>query len=160
MKKNVVAGEVMWLVVLIAIVVSVPSPVAALNYSKFAAWSSKWYDTPIPLQVAGLDPRQDRQYDGSSQVTSEVLAFAAAYPGQLYIVSDEPDLHCISPADYAEDYKSYVEAVLAVDPTARFSPAGFTFANPCSGPASTAYAEAFIDAYRNLAGGSNPPVAE
>jgi hypothetical protein len=87
--------------------------------------------------------------------------WAAAHPGELYIFGDEPDVLGIAAADYAEKYHDYVIAMRTADPTARFSPAGFS--QPSSDPNRTIhftdYAQQFWDAY-NAKYGTPPPVDE
>ncbi len=98
-------------------------PVAAhAGPDKFYAWTTRWIDGPIPLQIGGLDPRQYREY--TCDPGPGAASFAAANPGHLYIVCDEPDIHAIPAATYAQQYHDFVAAVSAADPTARFSPAG------------------------------------
>src|SRR5262249_5107563 len=52
-----------WSQVLLCVGLLMLVSVNAFAQTKFYAWSTQWYDTPFPLQLAnGLDPRQDRQY--------------------------------------------------------------------------------------------------
>jgi hypothetical protein len=116
-----------------------------------------------------LDTRQDRQYAGLTADQS-VLSFASANPGRLYINGDEPDQSCIASSDYAVIYHDFVAAVRGADPTARFSPAGFSEPNhyccpdpgvePCiSSMHSISYADQFYNAYVQRYGVA-PPVNE
>ncbi len=124
-----------------------------------AAWSSSLTQGPIPLQVMTLDVRQSRQYTGFVADAS-VLSFAKTHPGQLYINGDEPDQQCVKPEDYAVLYHDWTQAIKAVDPKARFSPAGFAEPNSsCSGVHSTQYASQFVGAYKTMYG-AEPPVSE
>ena len=93
----------------------------------FAAWSQSYADGPIPMQLFTLDVRQDRQF--ADYADERVQSFARANPGRLYIVGDEPDQYCVAPRDYAVWYHDFVATLSAVDPTARFSPAGFAEPN-------------------------------
>jgi hypothetical protein len=129
---------------------------AAVN-SKFTAWSDSWVNSAIPLQTGTLDVRQERQYPGICKTQAEceglaaaAAAFAGQYRGHLYIFTDEPDQHGITPSQFAAWYHHYVQTILAADPTARFSPGGFTEPNVVGGPGAlhfTAYADAFVAAY-------------
>lgn len=138
-----------------------------LNF--FQAWSQSHSDGPIPTQTFSCDARQSRQFV-DWYVKPADLEFARAHPGQLYIIGDEPDQFCQPPSQYAETYHMAVEAIRAVDPTARFSPAGFAEVNghcclsteysPCwEAVHSINYAQRFLDAYR-IAYNATPPVAE
>jgi hypothetical protein len=134
----------------------------------FVAWSRTHSANPIQTQIFALDTRQNRQY-GGWWPDETVLAFARANPGRLYINGDEPDQYCIAPAEYAEMYNHFVEAVRGADPTARFSPAGFAEPNEkCCPPDDTecmarvhslGYASQFYDAYVARYGEA-PPVDE
>ncbi|MFN2603702.1 MAG: hypothetical protein ABR582_13235 [Gemmatimonadaceae bacterium] len=137
----------------------------------FIAWSHSYVAGPIQPQVFALDPRQDRQY--SDLYPSEnLLAFARANPGRLYIDSDEPDQWCIAPSDYANIYHDWAAALRSADPTARVSPAGVAEPNwhccplpddvpaPCwSASHSIGYMQQFYDAYTQRYG-APPPVNE
>jgi hypothetical protein len=105
-------------------------------------------------------------------VGQPTLDFAAANPGKLYINGDEPDTQpvgCISPYDYAGTYHDFVASIRSYDPTARFSPAGFSEPNDgcCPVPPgecrtmmhSTGYAEQFYNSYYARYG-VVPPVDE
>jgi hypothetical protein len=143
---------------------------ASLN-TFFIAWSHSYISGPIQSQVFALDPRQDRQY--SDLYPSEnLLAFARANPGRLYIDSDEPDQWCIAPSDYANIYHDWVAALRSADPTARVSPAGVAEPNwhccplpddvpaPCwSASHSIGYMQQFYDTYLQRYG-APPPVNE
>jgi hypothetical protein len=136
----------------------------------FQAWSQSFHASPIRTQMFALDTRQDRQYAGFV-ADQNVLSFATANPGQLYINGDEPDQSCIAPYDYAGTYHDFVAAVRGADPTARFSPAGFAEPNNntncCPNPPgscytnmhSTGYAQQFYDSYVTRYGVA-PPVNE
>ena len=136
----------------------------------FQAWSQSFHTSPIRTQMFALDSRQDRQYSGFV-ADQTVLDFAAANPGQLYINGDEPDQSCIAPSDYAKTYHDYVAAVRAVDPTARFSPAGVGDPNAQCCPIDphfnscwsqmhyTGYTQQFYDSYVTQYGVA-PPVNE
>jgi hypothetical protein len=101
------------------------------------------------------------------------LAFARAFPGQLYIVGDEPDQYCVDPAEYAGTYRDFVVTVRSVDPKARFSPAGVAEPNDRCCPQEPAppdlacrearhsmgYMQRFYDAYVQKFG-APPPVDE
>ncbi|HEX6576149.1 MAG TPA: hypothetical protein VF042_14370 [Gemmatimonadaceae bacterium] len=93
----------------------------------FLAWSQNHSSTPINTQTFAIDGRQERQWGWYPD--DNVRAFARNNPGRLYIVGDEPDQYCMSGADYAELYHAFVVGVQEVDPTARFSPAGFAEPN-------------------------------
>jgi hypothetical protein len=152
--------------------------------TKFGAWALGWYDSAIPLMLrapsaAGpqLDVRQERQYAGfcsrqapagpgvegycATMLNTVILPFAAAHRGHHYVLGDEPDQYSVSAADYAAWYRTFTSAVLAVDPTARFSPAGFAEPNlqPSADGHFTTYAENFYNAYL-AAYGVAPPVNE
>lgn len=117
--------------------------------ARYFAWATTW-DSRIPVQMFGLDTRQERQY---SCDIAETVLFAFRYPGHLYVACDEPDIHpelWKTARDYAIWYHDYTETVSRVDPTARFSPAGF------SQVYSTTYALAFYAATIGLYG--NPPI--
>jgi hypothetical protein len=132
------------------------------------AWSRGFASDPIQTQNFTLDSRQNRQY-GGWWPEENVLAFAVANPGRLYINGDEPDQWCIDPHEYAGMYKLFVDKVRAADPTAKFSPAGFAEPNDkCCTEGdeecrqrmhSTGYAQRFYDAYLQRYGGP-PPVDE
>ena len=124
----------------------------------FVAWSENYSSSPIQMQLFTLDPRQERQF--ADFADERTLAFARAYPGRLYINGDEPDQYCAPPSEYAVVYHDFVAGIKAVDPTARFSPAGFAEPNykccplpddvpaPCwSEKHSIGYAEQFYNAY-------------
>ena len=123
----------------------------------FLAWSRGHSSNPINTQTFALDARQERQY-ADLWADEPVINFARANPGRLYIVGDEPDQWCIAPTQYADIYHSFVEGVRGTDPTARFSPAGFSEPNDrcCPVPAdepcrakmhSISYAQQFYDAH-------------
>ena len=117
-----------------------------------------------------LDARQERQY-ADLWADDNVLSFARANPGRLYIVGDEPDQLCILPSDYAGIYHAFVAGVRSADPTARISPAGFAEPNyhccpsqdvwePCwSNNHSIGYADQFYNSYIQQFGAA-PPVDE
>lgn len=120
-------------------------PYAPVYQPKFVAWTYGDYRTsPITTYKAtGLVPDAYRQYAGSSPIAT-VLEFAAAHPGKLYVHDDEPDQYCVPPATYAQSYHDFVTQIRAVDPTAKFSPAGFAEPNgECGGIHSVHYAEMF-----------------
>jgi len=136
----------------------------------FLAWSKNYSASPIQTQSFALDERQERQW--SWWADEPTLNFARSHPGRLYIVGDEPDQACSSPGDYAIIYHDFVTGMKAVDPTARFSPSGFTEPNYkcCPGPDdvpnqcwydkhSLGFAQDFYDAYVKRYG-SPPPVNE
>ena len=137
----------------------------------FVAWSQSYSPGPIQKQVFALDTRQDRQY-ADLYANENLLSFARANPGRLYINSDEPDQWCITPDEYADVYHDFVGAVRSADPTARVSPAGFAEPNwhccplpddvpaPCwTDSHSISYAEKFYNAYVQRYGAA-PPVNE
>jgi hypothetical protein len=135
----------------------------------FVAWSQSYSSSPIQTQTFALDTRQDRQSAGW-WADEGVLSFARANSGRLYINGDEPDQGCIAPYDYAGIYHDFVVAVRGADPTARFSPGGFTEPNDfcCPLPAdeqcrssmhSISYADQFYNAYVQRYGVA-PPVNE
>lgn len=134
----------------------------------FVAWSQGYSGGPIHTQIFGLDARQDRQY-GGWWAEQDVLDFASANRGRLYIHGDEPDQWCIAPYEYAGMYKNFVTRIRTADPTARFSPAGLAEPNvKCCPPDdeeckarmhSISYAQQFYDAYVARYGEA-PPVAE
>jgi hypothetical protein len=137
----------------------------------FVAWSQDYNSGSIGMQNFTLDARQVRQYGGLA-ADDGVLSFARANPGQLYIVGDEPDQWCITPSDYVGIYHDFVAGVRAVDPTARFSPAGTAEPNahccpppddvptPCWSAMHTInYAQQFYDIYVQRYG-SAPTVSE
>lgn len=137
--------------------------------SFFTAWSQTVSTDPIQTQTFSCDPRQQRQFI-DWYVKPADLAFAKANPGQLYIIGDEPDQFCQTPELYAGIYEAAVEAILAVDSTARFSPAGFAEPNAVCAIAgvenqswhdnhSMGYAQKFLDAYYRMYH-VNPPIAE
>src|SRR6266542_747464 len=124
----------------------------------FVAWSQRHSSSPIQTQTFALDARQERQW--AWWPDESVLSFARANPGRLYIVGDEPDQYCVAPSEYAGNYHDFVAGVRGVDPTARFSPAGFAEPNykccplpddvpqPCwSSVHSVGYADQFYNAY-------------
>ena len=136
----------------------------------FVAWSENYSSSPIQMQLFTLDPRQERQF--ADFADERTLAFARAYPGRLYINGDEPDQYCAPPSEYAVVYHDFVAGIKAVDPTARFSPAGFAEPNykccplpddvyaPCwSEKHSIGYAQQFYDSYKQRYGVA-PPVDE
>ena len=148
-----------------------PSVARGLNVASgdfLVAWSRSFASDPIQTQNFSLDSRQNRQY-GGWWPEENVLAFAVANPGRLYINGDEPDQWCIDPHEYAGMYKLFVDKVRSVDPKARFSPAGFAEPNDkCCTEGdeacrqrnhSTGYAQRFYDAYVQRYGGP-PPVDE
>ena len=135
----------------------------------FVAWSRNFRSSPIQTQNFALDTRLTRQF-GGLWPEQPVLDFASANPGRIYINGDEPDQYCIPPYEYAGIYHHFVTTVRGVDPTARFSPAGFSEPNDrcCPEPADEAcrqrshsigYAAQFYDAYIQRFG-SPPPVTE
>ncbi len=135
----------------------------------FVAWSQNYIPGPIQTQIFALDVRQDRQY-GAYEAHQDVLSFAKANPGRLYINGDEqPDQWCFDPYEYAGIYRAFVVAVRGADPTARVSPAGFAEPNErCCPPEdaqchsrmhSIGYAAQFYDAYIRRFGVA-PPVDE
>lgn len=136
----------------------------------FLAWSQSYSAGPIQTQNFSLDARQERQW--AWYADENVVRFARANPGRLYIVGDEPDQECMRPADYAIIYHDFVVGVRNADPTARVSPAGFAEPNykccplpddvpqPCwSEKHSTGFAEQFYNAYVERYGVA-PPVNE
>jgi hypothetical protein len=138
----------------------------------FVAWSQDYASGPIETQTFTLDRRQTRQY-ASWWADESVLSFARANPGSLYMVGDEPDQYCVAPSEYASTYRDFVATVRSVDPTARFSPAGFAEPNDRCCPQepeppdlvcretrhSIGYAEQFYNAYVQRYG-TAPPVDE
>lgn len=103
-------------------------PVIAVSSSKYSAWALTWKNIGIPIQVIGMDARQEKQLTCSAQ---EAVDFAVLHPGKLYIACDEPEIpapwkHWSDATGYAIWYHDFVSAVSAVDSTARFSPAGFS----------------------------------
>jgi hypothetical protein len=135
----------------------------------FIAWAQSYRSSPIETQLFALDTRQERQY-AEFIVDQNVLSFARANPGRLYINGDEPDQYCIPPVDYAGLYHDFVANMRVADPTARFSPAGFAEPNehccplpavePCrSDMHGIAYADRFYNAYVQRYGVA-PPVDE
>ncbi|HEY8164405.1 MAG TPA: hypothetical protein VIF83_02525 [Gemmatimonadaceae bacterium] len=135
----------------------------------FVAWTPAYSPRPVQPQMFTVDARQERQF--ADIATQSVLDFARANPGRLYINGDEPDQSCLAPADYAVHYHDFVEFVREADPTARFSPAGFTEPNyyccgpyPGEEPCNTikhgiSYADQFYNAYEERYGVA-PPVDE
>ena len=136
----------------------------------FIAWSQSHSSSPIQTQTFALDARQERQW--AWYVNENVVNFARANPGRLYIVGDEPDQDCMRPADYAVLYHDFVAGIRAADPTARVSPSGFAEPNykccplpddvpaPCwSEKHSIGFANDFYNAYVQRYG-SPPPVNE
>lgn len=134
----------------------------------FVAWtySIPFQTNPIQPQVETLEPAEYREY--TSGASSDVLSFAAANPGHLYIDGDEPDQSCTSPAAYAASYHDFVAAIRSADATAHFSPAGFAEPNDACCPPATSchsdmhsigYAQQFYDAYVGDYGIA-PPVDE
>ena len=103
-----------------------PSQTAAFGQF-FVAWSQNHSASPIQTQTFSLDARQERQW--AWYVNEEVVRFARANPGRLYIVGDEPDQDCMKPSDYAVIYHDFVTGIRNTDPTARVSPAGFAEPN-------------------------------
>lgn len=126
----------------------------------FSAWTEVFKNSPIPLQTFTLNLGQERQFV-DWYVKRETLDFAANNPGQIYIIGDEPDQFCMKVEEFAAIYNSGVKAIRGVDPTARFSPAGFAEPNPVCGTEkhSINYAEKFYDEYVRQFG-SAPPVYE
>jgi hypothetical protein len=134
----------------------------------FLAWSQNYSSSPVQTQLFSLDSRQDRQY-ADWWPNDAVVSFASANRGRLYIVGDEPDQWCFTPSDYATIYHDFVGTVRGVDPTARFSPAGFSEPNDhCCPPDdkvcqtnvhSISYADQFYKAYVQMYG-APPPVNE
>ncbi len=142
---------------------------ADVSFSKFfVAWSESYASSPIQMQTFTLDARQDRQY-AEWNPDQNVLSFAAANRGRLYIDGDEPDQYCITPSDYATMYHDFVAGVRGADPTARVSPAGFAEPNAkCCPPDdavckstmhSIGYADQFYNIYKQRYG-VVPPVTE
>ncbi|MEO5589595.1 MAG: hypothetical protein ABIS03_08420 [Gemmatimonadaceae bacterium] len=129
---------------------------SGVAYNKFfTVWSLTYKPTPFELQVFALDPRQIKQY--AEFADAPTLAFARAYPGRLYIHSDEPDQYCIAPSTYAQTYHAFVANIRSVDPSAKFSPAGVAEPNARCCPEddqackermhSVGYMQQFYDAY-------------
>jgi hypothetical protein len=157
-------------VAVMIVVAGALAPLVASRATKFSVWTYSWTDSPIPLLWARMDPRNDRQYVPPG-ADGEAIAFATAYKGHLYIHQDEPDIEhyvdpitsaviCTAPpATYATRFHDFVVSILAVDPTARFSPGGFTEGAVICGPHATVYAEQFYNAYVT-AYGVAPPVTE
>jgi hypothetical protein len=128
-----------------------------------AGWSNRFYGwdptlttaNGIPLQNFGLNSGQDRQHvactytsSGGSCDSTSAATFAGSNPGRLYMLGDEPDMVCTTPAQLATIYHNTVAAILAADSTARFSPPGFAQRNSaCSGVHFIEYAQAFYNAY-------------
>jgi hypothetical protein len=139
----------------------------AVSHQKyFIAWSQSHSSGPIETQNFALDARQERQW--AWYVDDNVIAFARAHPGRLYIVGDEPDQVCSRPVDYAVVYHDFVVGIRNADPTARVSPSGFAEPNykccplpddvpaPCwSQKHSIGFAEDFYNEYIRLYG--SPP---
>src|ERR1051325_2128296 len=76
----------------------------------FVAWSNLGYrSTPMQTQV-GLDSLQYRQ-EANWDADIGVQNFAAANPGKLYIVGDEPDQQCVTPYDYAGILHNFVVVI-------------------------------------------------
>lgn len=152
---------------------------APQQFQKFYAWSLSGATLGnrhgIPIQVLDRNAAQEREFYaiavngtdlpwdayGSQPVTSH----AAAHPGRLWIVGDEPDqthIRRVPASEYADMYHKFVEAVRGVDPSARFSPAGFAQVRNNGEPGVTHgvdYAEEFVQAYRTTYH-EDPPVAE
>jgi hypothetical protein len=128
----------------------------------------------IPLTGHNLDVREERQFLACNhagqggcvnQFLPQSVAFAQAHPGHLYVLGDEYTGHCIvddhpdpancdrvTPQLYAIWYHQFTQAILAVDPTARFAPAGLAVTQ-------TGVAETFR-LYYQVAYGAPPPVYE
>lgn len=143
-----------------------PSPVGA-QQPKFAAWTSGLeedfgFGIPLERQI-GREFRRERQHVGNVVVSGQDLSWAAANPGFIWVYYDEPDMSCVTPTDYASQYRDFVTAISSVDPTARFSPGGFAQPNshpPCpTAPHFVEYARQFRNAYISLVG-IEPPVFE
>ncbi len=135
----------------------------------FVAWSQTVSGGQIPTQSFLCDMRQERQFV-DWYTNAATLDFARANPGQLYIIGDEPDQFCQTPEEYAEIFRGSALAILSVDPTARFSPAGFAEPNYyCTQSSiydtswddahSISYAEKFYFEYIRKYG-TPPPVSE
>lgn len=121
------------------------------NQTRFYAWvNPPWKQTKFaPQYLWWCDARQDRQLVDTA---TQAISCAQNNEGLLYIFKDEQDLFT-TPALYAQSYHDFVLAVQAVDPAARFSPAGI------SQGSGTAWAQQFYDAYVGLYG-TPPPVNE
>lgn len=147
-------------------------------FRRFQAWTIGWKEYPhnISMQSFFTAANQERQFvqadrlpDGTLQFSPNpqpagcnltcLTTFASSNPGRLYVVWDEPGQRGITPLAYADFYRRTVEGIRAVDPTARFSPAGFERDIGQGGAHWTAYAESFISAYRGLYH-EDPPVSE
>ena len=118
------------------------SRAAHLGSSFFTAWSPTltYRDDPIQLLTTRLywqgsvSPAEHRHswsmrwdQDGPTAeiggTTNNLLVYAGANQGKLYIVGDEPDFK-VSPATYAQHFLDFVNAVRSVDATAQFAFAG------------------------------------
>ncbi len=141
----------------------------SLPFNKFfLAWSPNFRTAPIQTQTFSVNAGQTHQWS-NVWADAATLAFAAANRGQNYVHVDEPDQWCTPAADYAIIYHDFVVSVRAVDPTARFSPAGFAEPNAkCCPPGDRAcmershsigFAQQFYDAYIQRYG-VVPPVSE
>lgn len=127
----------------------------------------------ITLFMERENPGGDRQYvqathtsdghhlqEGTNCNWSCLKNHARNYPSDHYIMWDEPDqpkaghTNQISPTNYAAYYYDVVKQIRSVDPTARFSPAGFASeAGSNSGMDNwTTYAEQFYEAYKTRTG--------
>jgi hypothetical protein len=119
------------------------------------------------------DVRAERQFfpcneghpNCEDMLTDQVLPFAAAHPGHLYVLGDEYPGHCsfyaatqtpcslyITADMYADWFYRFTSAVSIVDPDARFAPAGIFVQD-------TATAEFFYNYYL-AAYDVPPPVSE
>jgi hypothetical protein len=134
----------------------------------FVAYTGAGWTTQLGIQTfpvwTAYGPGQYRVWVNSmcgvDPCAPYITNFAASYPGRLYVVGDEPDKYDVPPAEYAADYKFFVDSILRVDPTAKFSPAGFTAASGGAYGNYTVYAEAFYNEHKRLFNNQPPRVDE
>jgi hypothetical protein len=175
----------------------------ASNSTKFDAYAKVTTASTIPPALSSVDPvhipltgrtyadpvgfvgdvREERQFLPCNEaaptcapnILPQVVAFAAAHRGHLYVLGDEYTGYCtyatshlpvppggtnpgfpyctkITPQFYAAWYHQFVSAVRAVDPTARFAPAGLAMDQ-------TLDAQLFYIHYQMMYG-TPPPVSE
>ncbi len=131
---------------------------------RLVAWTTSTQRTsPIFTMPADFQNTTADQYriHAGFTATGAMQLFAQANPGRLWIHGDEPDVNgnCIHPATYADYYVAFVAAISAYDPTAKFSPAGFSEewnndqcqGQPSGGLHGRQYAQAFFTALNGRA---------
>ena len=121
-----------------------------------AAWYIDW---DIKLTRDFLKPEHWQMVRLSSGCISPSLDFirwvATHYPGNIWIIGNEPDVNAqdsITPEEYARDYQILYQLIKTSDPTARIAVAGVAQGTPLR----MAYLDRVLKAYRQSSGTPMP----